>query len=123
VWIAAIWPNHGLEEKARVRDRASHRADIGVGAKQIRRLQMRNRTERRLEPDDPAAGGRNADRAAAVRAKRKRPHARGDGDRRAARRAAASVRFAPRVEGAAEERALGKGLVAEFRSRGLADQD
>ena len=59
--IASIRPCHGLEQKARVGDRSGHGADVGVGAEQIRRLQMWDRAERRLEADDPATGGGNAD--------------------------------------------------------------
>ncbi len=76
-----------------------------------------------LRPDDAAAGGGNADRAAAIGAERERPHAGRDRHRRAAAEPPQVWAWLSGIERPAEERAFGEGLVAELRRGRLADQD
>ena len=109
--------------QARVGDIARHRADIGIGAEEIGRLQVRDRPERCLETDHAAAGGGNADRAAAIRAKRDRTNAGCHRDRGASARAAAGVILVPGIERAGRRKDPRCRLVPELRRGGLADQN
>ena len=77
----------------------------------------------RLVPDDPAERGRDADRPSSVGADGQRSHAGGDGDARAAARAARRPVEVPRVAGEAPERRVCVAPVAELRVVRLADDD
>ncbi len=77
---------------------------------------------RRLQPDEPAEAGRDADRAAAVAAGGQREDAAGDGRRRAARRAARRAVELPRVARRAVEHGAGDVDAAELGGRRLAGE-
>lgn len=61
IGIAPVGPHHHVKLQTRIGDVARHRTDIGICAEEIRWLQVRDRAERRLQADNPAAGGGNAD--------------------------------------------------------------
>jgi len=77
----------------------------------------------RLQPGDPAIGGRNADRAAGVGADRGEAHAGGHRRRRAAARATRNVSAPPRVVGRAVVRVVGGRAARELVRVRLPDHD
>ena len=74
-----------------------------------------------LEPEEPAAGGRNADRSATVAGMRRRHDARRHGRGGPAGRAAGRAAQIPRIAGGAAEAALGRWRKGHFRRRRLAE--
>ena len=116
-------PGHRLQHQRGVHHGAGHRRDVRLVAEPVRGQIVRHQAQRLLEPDDAAARRRDAARPAAVGADADRHQPRRHRSRRAAARPAAGARQVPRVGGAAEQRRLGEAFVAEFRGRGLADED
>ena len=103
---------HGARQDAVLQEEAL----AGVG-------RQRDAPARRLEADEAAAGGRDAQRAAAVVAVGDRDHAGGDGGRRAAGRAAGRALEVPRVARRAEAPRLGDRQDPPLRQRRRADDD
>ncbi len=83
----------------------------------------RHPPEGRLEADEPAEAGRNADRAGAVGAERQRPQAGRDGGGSAARRSAGRASEVPGIARLAEERIVGRAAPGELRQIGPAHED
>ena len=77
----------------------------------------------RLHAEQPAAGGRNADRSAPVRRMPHRQHAGGDRGSRTATRAAGGIVGVPWIPRRPEQVRLGDRLQPEFRRVRLADDD
>ena len=82
----------------------------------------RHAAEGRLQADDAAKRGRNADRAAGIGADRERTDAGRHGGGAAAAAAAGGAFDVPRVAGDPAERRVGDRLPAEFGRRGLAEE-
>ncbi len=118
-----ILAGHRLHHQRGVGDGAGRRRDIGLVAERILRLAVRDHPVALLQPDHAVAGGGNPGRAAPVGRDRQRRDAARHRHGRAAAGAAGRTLRAPGVAGAAEQRRIRQALAAEFRRRGLADQD
>ncbi len=121
--IGCILPRHGLHHQRGVGDGACGWRDIGLIAKRVLHLAVRNDAIALLQPDNTVAGCRNPGRAAAIRRDRKGREAAGNRNGRASARSSARPRSAPGIARAAEQRGIRQALGAELRCRGLADQD
>ena len=86
VGVAELVAGEHVEQRRRLGDRAGEHAVDAEEASRRASGRQRDAAARGLEPDEPAAGGRDADRAAAVVAVGDRDHARGDRRGRAAAR-------------------------------------
>ena len=106
----------GLGDRARQHAVDDEEQAAGLGAE-------RDPAALGLEPDEPAAGGRDPDRAAAVVAVRDRHHAGGDRRGGAAGGAARRPRRVPRVARRAEAARLGHRQDPELGQRRRPDED
>jgi hypothetical protein len=123
VGVRGIEADDHVEARGDLGDGPRHGPDVGRGREEIGLVDVRDTSQRGLEPDDAAARGGDADGAPAVGAEGQRSLAGGDRRRGAARRATRGAGAIPRVPRGAEERAVGQGLVAELGRGGLADED
>ena len=122
--VAGLVAGHRVECQRRVEGRAGDRAvGRGPSADVAEVGSDRNAPAARLQADDTAAGGRDADRAAEVAALGQADHARCDRSRAAARGAARGESEVPRVAGNAEALRLGHGPQPELGRVRLADDD
>ena len=119
--VARIRPLAGVEHQRRILDGARHRPDMGDIAERRWRID-RHPAEGRLQPDNAAEGGRDADRAAGIGADRERADAGQHGDGAAAAAAAGRAFEVPRVAGDPAQRRVGHRLPAEFGCRRLAEE-
>ena len=108
--------------EAGVGDALRQRPDVVERARQRHHAVGRDFAERRLEPDDAAGGGGNADRAAGIGADRGERHAGRDADRRSAARSAWRSRRIVRVARRPERRVLVGRAERELVQVGLADE-
>ena len=110
-----------VEEQRGVGDVAGDRAVDRQAVPGLVQRRHRDAVALRLEAEQAAAAGGDADRAAAVGAERAADQAGGDRGRRAAARAARRAVEVPRVAGRAERRRLGERRDLELGDVGLAD--
>src|SRR6185437_14569467 len=112
-----------VEHRRRVAHRAGdHVLDHETLREVVAVRQVRAAVAGRLQADEAAAGGRDADRAAPVAAVRHRHDAGRYRRGRAARRAADDVAEVPRIAAGAVELAFGRAGDAELGEVGLADR-
>ncbi len=106
-------PAEHAEERRRLLDRRGQRPDVVAARGEREDALERDEPVGRLEADDPAVGGGDADRAAGVGAERVVGHARGDERGRAGARAAGGAARIERVEGHPERGVDAAGGVLE----------
>src|SRR5690242_12436804 len=113
-----------VEDGRRVADAAGHRAvDRAAGPGLADERALTDPGPGRLEADQAALAGRDADRPATVVGVRDRHHPAGDRRRRPARRAAGAVAGVPRVAGGREAERLGGDRGTELGRVGPAERD
>ena len=120
--IAVIRPVQHVQQQCRIAHIPRHRPDIRQQPKRRGRI-GRDPAKTRLDAENAGEGGGDADRAGAVAADMQRRNAGGAGRGRAGAAASRCVLQIPRVAGHAGQRAVADRLPAEFRGRGLAEND
>ena len=122
IGIPVIGPGQHVQHQGRVAHMARHRPDIGKKP-QRRGGVGGDPAKRSLYPEDAGKGRRDADRPGAIGAEVQRRDAGGAGGRGTGAAAARGAFQIPRVAGDAGERAVADRLPAEFRGRGLTEDD
>ena len=120
--VAPVGLGEDVEQQRDVADGAGHRPGVGEHAERARGPGG-DAAERRLQPGLAAEAGRDADRAAAVRAQRERHHAGAERRGAATARAARRRRRVPGIAGDAVQGRVGHALPAELGRRRLARED
>src|SRR5690606_18186647 len=114
--VLRAWPAHDVLEEDRILDRSCHRAFVAIEVEVEWRI-LRVAAIGRLEADNAAAGGRNPDRAADIRARREGRRAGGKRRTRSSRRSAGRELRVPRVARDPPEAGPGVPRTGELRRR------
>ena len=118
-----VSPRNRFEQDARIGDAARDRTGMVETFRKRHHACHAHKSERRLQPDDPAKRRGNADRSARIGAHGCEAHSRGDGRRRSSARAPGNSLARPGIARAAEVRVLAGDAVGELVHVGLAEKN